>query len=231
MQVSTFWSGQPLIDVTYTTIALGGAMVVAFMLTTPGLTGLVISSYRHSRTEHISNYIARFLPVVLFVGLVVLASSILSVGSILPIIRHLGLIPEDLSLGSAWGLLGLGSLAILVLYLCRMLSFELWGYTFMDGDQRTLLRQDILVIETIRSLTLLPIGIMSVAPIDTQIKIIALSVHFLLIQLLLIVQGIRRLWNSSSSKVYIFLYLCTHEILPWLYIILALRMPHLGLGS
>jgi len=106
----------------------------------------------------------------------------------------------------------------LFLYI-RSLSFKLWRYILLDNLSGGLLAQDYFFQDWLRALLMALVSLLTFAPLSTiTLWAIAAGV-LLLVQLLGIVQVIRRLTQGSTGSLFLFLYLCAHEIAPFLYVI------------
>lgn len=123
-----------------------------------------------------------------------------------------------LEIGESTGLL---LLVFFALRLLRALSFRIWSYTFMNEEASESLLQDYLVIDWLRALSLLPLSLMLLSPLDLSISLYTATTLLVLSLLLSIVQTLRRLGGEPDAQVYLFLYLCAHELLPLLYILTA----------
>lgn len=217
-----FWSSQPLLDVLYTTMGLGWLLGLLLLLAVPGLAGLVINSYLHSRTESISAYIARFVPYPLYAGGVYVLGALSGANLLLSGLSRTGLLANDLSYELAW-LVYLGCfLALISWYAIYRVDFAFWSYLYMPRDGAQLLGQDYFVLATLRSLLMLPMTLLFLSPASDTLCLWLTAMGFLLLQGLRWVQVFRRLWSGGNVPIYIFLYLCGHELLPWGYLILGI---------
>lgn len=213
-----FWSSQSYYDVLYISALIGWGIGIVLPLLAPGLAAVVLSSYMHSRTERIGTYISRFIPYPLYSRLLDLATALLSGTIGLSLVVRLEIVPTTLGAGSYLTLFGLGVLLSLVLSAGRYLFFGLWRYVFIPHDAAETLRQDFFVLTQIRLTLLLPLVLLFLSPLPTEVCLWSGVGILASIQLLRMIQCIRRLWPTEGAHVYLFLYLCTHEIVPWLYV-------------
>ena len=105
-----------------------------------------------------------------------------------------------------------------LLYL-RSRLFRLWRYLFFGGLVGEALRQDYFFLDWLRALSLAPLGLLCLSPLPAPLLLQLTLGLLLLIQGLGILQLIRRLAASSAGYVLLFLYLCAHELAPFLYLL------------
>lgn len=185
---------------------------------TPGLLSVVRSSLSGRTREGGMSYIARFVPLHIFRFLVYLLGSL---GIAVLSTRLLGL-SGQLTLSSysqqlqTLGLISAGSYAFLYL---RSKLFRLWRYLYLDSTSGDLLTQDYFFQDWLRSLLMAPLALLWLSPLRWEL-LLGISLGLLsLIQALGILQLIRRLGASDGSYMLLFLYLCAHELAPFLYLI------------
>lgn len=228
MSENVFWQGQAELDILYMVVFLGWGLSLILVLLLPGLTLVALESYRYKRTDVIGLYIGRFLPYSLFDTLVSLTRALFITSTLLSYLRgepwwatHGGV--ERLLLYHL-----LGVLVLMFLDLLRRGSYALWAYTFMPPLAARHLDADRLMISyaTLPLLLMLPLAAMQ-ATLSLPALIALISVLGLG-SLLRIVQVFRRLVGSSDGYVYVFLYLCTHELLPWAVVALIVRFASQG---
>ena len=106
----------------------------------------------------------------------------------------------------------------LFLYI-RSLSFKLWRYILLDNLSGGLLAQDYFFQDWLRALLMALVSLLPFAPLSTITLWAVAGGVLLLVQLLGIVQVVRRLTQSSTGTLFLFLYLCAHEVAPFLYVI------------
>lgn len=217
-----FWASQPTIDVLYLTAGIGLLLGLLLLLLVPGLIGLTVNSYLHSRTERVSAYIARYVPYPIYSGAVHLLNALLGANLLLRLMQRLELFELSSGPAEVWGIfLGI-FLGLLVWFAFYRISFSMWSYIYMPEEGAQLLKQDYFVIAGIRGLLMLPLTLILLSPVSTSICLWLLGGSFVLCQSLRWLQAVRRLWYGEDSYIYIFLYLCAHELLPWIYLVLGI---------
>lgn len=223
-----FWQHQDLQDVLTLLALVGWGTTLLLLLLVPGLMGVIWAAYKYKRSEAVPVYIARFVPYTLFVQLMSVSRSLLLALVAFSWLRDLGCLPEEEGL---WALLRYVAYMLGILWglnVLRAWGFELWSAIFMPREASFLLRQDFVVISLLLTLTLIPLSLLVLVPGHSQL---AMSLCLGLIGLSILLrslQVLRRLVASSGGYIYIFLYLCTHEWLPWCYIALGLRYAYIG---
>ena len=100
----------------------------------------------------------------------------------------------------------------------RSLSFKLWRYILLDKFSGGLLTQDYFFQDWIRALLMAVVSLLTFAPLTTEALWATAGGVLLLVQLLGIIQVVRRLTQASTGFLFLFLYLCAHEVAPFLYI-------------
>lgn len=110
---------------------------------------------------------------------------------------------------------------LLVLSLLRRLSFALWSYIFMDKRASNLLSEDYRTLAALKAVLFIPLTFLALSSATAVFALYGLVVLMLLTIVLRIWQTFSRLGRSYADYVYIFLYLCTHELLPWAYLALV----------
>lgn len=209
------WNTETLELIIHVAGSVSWGMAILLLLLTPGLLGIVVSSYTHSRLEDLSGYITKFVPYPIFV----ISIYLIHFFAVCNIVLHTGLrlahwtdvdLFEFMS-REMWFVLG-----FVALPLFYHLTFSLWSCLYMPLDGAVKLRQDYFVISLLRVLVLLVMEVVLFSPIDPRVYLWVLVAVLAVVQSLRWLQTFRRLWSTSVDHVYIFLYLCAHEILPWL---------------
>ena len=203
---------EPLANVSYITELVIWLLTLLVWVYTPGLIGVALEAGRQANPDSGAVYISRFVSYGLFRFLVYVLGSLSTGLTVLRLLSREGLILQ----GDYIGLLFVGM--YLFLYI-RSLSFKLWRYILLDNLSGGLLAQDYFFQDWLRALLMALVSLLTFAPLSTiTLWAIAAGV-LLLIQLLGIVQVIRRLTQGSTGFLFLFLYLCAHEIAPFLYVI------------
>ena len=208
---------EPLANVSYITELLIWLLTLVVWVYTPGLLGVVLEAGRQDNPDSGAVYISRFVSYGLFRFLVYLLGS-LSMGlTVLRLLSRSGFVPQ----GNYIGILSTLALLFGGMYLfldVRSLSFKLWRYILLDKFSGGLLTQDYFFQDWIRALLMAVVSLLTFAPLTTEALWAIAGGAFLLVQLLGIVQVVRRLTQASTGFLFLFLYLCAHEVAPFLYI-------------
>lgn len=212
-----YWSHQALDNTTQLMTLILWMLGSFVILRVPGFIGLTISSYTHSKQEDLRLYISRFIPFYAYARLVDLLHA-LGIATLLLIGLYRG---GYISQTATWLDLGynLGILvgACLGLRLLRSISFAVWGYTFMPYEDRGALAQDRFVLDWLGSLLYPTLSTLMLSPVPLGVSV-WVSVGLLSLTLLAsVIQTCRRLLHAPGSYIYLFLYLCAHELAPVAY--------------
>ncbi|MDO4707701.1 MAG: DUF4271 domain-containing protein [Porphyromonadaceae bacterium] len=212
------WTTEIIEAIIHLCVAISWGLSLLLLLLTPGLMGLVVNSYTHSRTEYVSAYISRFVPHPIFIACSYLVNTLCIAIIGLSLGLRLNYWNDSMlyELGSYTLWLILGTLTLGLFYL---LDYRLWSYLYINGEASVLLRQDYFIISIIRGGALLLLSLLSLTPIPTNLYFWILGICLGIIQLLRCLQGLRRLKQGRQGLFCVFLYLCAHELLPWLYIV------------
>ncbi len=198
-------------------VVLCWGLILLTLLLVPGLALKTYEAYTSQRQEGIAMYISRFVPFGLYYALVLLAGALSLSVIVLWLVTGYGYLPETLEPKAYLLLLGGVVLAQAVVWVWRTLSFALWRYAFMPREGASLLQQDYLLLQLGQLMVLLPLMLLGLSEVSLEVKLWSLVGVVALVQLGRIVQAWRRLWRGAEDGVYLFLYLCTHEIVPLVY--------------
>lgn len=211
-----FWQYQSLNDALYLVALLGWGIILIVLRIAPGLMGQVWTSYRYGRSESVGAYVQRFIPLGVFVQLIDLGRSLLISLITLVWASERQILPSDWLIG--YRLLSYILIASVVLWLINILrrwSYGLWSYIFMNREASRRLEQDYINISLLGSVFLMPVALLALSPVASWLSIYFLAGIVCLSAILRIVQALGRLVGHSEGYVYLFLYLCTQELLPW----------------
>ena len=209
---------EPLANVSYITELVIWLLTLLVWVYTPGLIGVALEAGRQANPDSGAVYISRFVSYGLFRFLVYVLGSLSTGLTVLRLLSREGLIPQGDYIGLLTTLAALFVGMYLFLYI-RSLSFKLWRYILLDNLSGGLLAQDYFFQDWLRALLMALVSLLTFAPLSTiTLWAIAAGV-LLLVQLLGIVQVIRRLTQGFTGFLSLFLYLCAHEIAPFLYVI------------
>ena len=209
---------EPLANVSYITELVIWLLTLLVWVYTPGLIGVALEAGRQANPDSGAVYISRFVSYGLFRFLVYILGSLSTGLTVLRLLSREGLIPQGDYIGILTTLAALFVGMYLFLYI-RSLSFKLWRYILLDNLSGGLLAQDYFFQDWLRALLMALVSLLTFAPLPTPLLLQLTLGLLLLIQGLGILQLIRRLAASSAGYVLLFLYLCAHEIAPFLYVI------------
>lgn len=218
-----FWQNQPIIDTLYLVTLLGWGVVVLLLQVVPGLIGTIWDAYKYKRSESITIYISRFIPSPLLNLGLDLGISLLMTGIILAWARDNELIVAQWLESYRLLVYSLAlSIGLTILMQLRRASFSFWAYVFMPEIQGEQLRQDLSNTALLHALLLLPISAIALANQGGATASTALAGLIACDIILRITLSLRRLLGYSEGYVYLFLYLCTQELLPWVLVALVI---------
>ena len=212
-----FWQEQALRDTLFIVAVIGWGLLITLLVMAPGLVGFALNAYRYHRSESINLYLARFIPPALFNLLIDLSRYLLLAVILIGGGVSYGLVPATLADKPLVITVG----GLLVLSLLRRLSFALWSYIFMDKRASNLLSEDYRTLAALKAVLFIPLTFLALSSATAVFALYGLVVLMLLTIVLRIWQTFSRLGRSFGDYVYIFLYLCTHELLPWAYLALV----------
>ena len=205
---------EPLANVSYITELVIWLLTLLVWVYTPGLIGVALEAGRQANPDSGAVYISRFVSYGLFRFLVYVLGSLSTGLTVLRLLSREGLILQGDYIGLLTTLAALFVGMYLFLYI-RSLSFKLWRYILLDNLSGGLLAQDYFFQDWLRALLMALVSLLTLAPLST-ITLWAIAAGVLLLG---IVQVRRRLTQGSTGSLFLFLYLCAHEIAPFLYVI------------
>lgn len=194
---------EPLANVSYITELVIWLLTLLVWVYTPGLIGVALEAGRQANPDSGAVYISRFVSYGLFRFLVYVLGSLSTGLTVLRLLSREGLIPQGDYIGLLTTLAALFVGMYLFLYI-RSLSFKLWRYILLDNLSGGLLAQDYFFQDWLRALLMALVSLLTFAPLSTiTLWAIAAGV-LLLVQLLGIVQVIRRLTQGSTGFLFLF---------------------------
>lgn len=199
----------------------GLALVV--LTRVPGLITRIYEVYSSYRQQGLDLYISRFIPYRLFHALALAVGALILSVVFLMLAVDYGLVSDRLDIEVYVTIVGAGVVVQGVMWLWRTLSFGLWRYVFMSKDDADLLAQDYILLQLMQLWSLLPLLFVAFSSALVSLKLWSVVVLVGIVQLCRMVQVCRRLWHSAEDGIYLFLYLCTHEIVPLVYTFALLR--------
>lgn len=208
---------------------LSGFILLVLLLFTPKLLVYLWSSIRYKHSGSIQLYVARLLPYWLFALMLILSKALMLSVIALSWLTQANILPKTLGWGQIMSFIGVGVILVSLFELFQYLGHRYWAYLFMSRHVSKRLQHEFASVSVAFTCLLAPVAWMSLLPIESSVLLYILLALLSLRILLRIVQVLRCLLNSSYSNVYVFLYLCAQELLPWCYIALVLRYLHRGL--
>lgn len=204
---------EPLANVSYITELVIWLLTLLVWVYTPGLIGVALEAGRQANPDSGAVYISRFVSYGLFRFLVYVLGSLSTGLTVLRLLSREGLIPQGDYIGLLTTLAALFVGMYLFLYI-RSLSFKLWRYILLDNLSGGLLAQDYFFQDWLRALLMALVSLLTFAPLSTiTLWAIAAGV-LLLVQLLGIVQVIRRLTQGSTGFLFLFCTFAPTKLLP-----------------
>ena len=204
---------EPLANVSYITELVIWLLTLLVWVYTPGLIGVALEAGRQANPDSGAVYISRFVSYGLFRFLVYVLGSLSTGLTVLRLLSLEGLIPQGDYIGLLTTLAALFVGMYLFLYI-RSLSFKLWRYILLDNLSGGLLAQDYFFQDWLRALLMALVSLLTFAPLSTiTLWAIAAGV-LLLVQLLGIVQVIRRLTQGSTGFLFLFCTFAPTKLLP-----------------
>lgn len=211
------WQNQNMYDTLYLLAFGGWAVLLIVLVGIPGLLGYWVEAFRYRRIENVGIYIARFIPLGLY-DLIVKLSSCLSTSLVtLSFVYHRDLLPRGLPLRDLLLAVGATTLGLIIALYLRRLLYYLWAYVYMPPERSERLEYDHLGMDFVLCIWLAVLSLIALSASTATIAFTLMCSAFALLSLMRILQTIRRLARRLGDYVYLFLYLCSHELLPWLF--------------
>ena len=199
---------EPLANVSYLTELVIWLLTLIVWVYTPGLIGVAVGAWRQGNPDSGAVYISRFVSYGLFRFLSYVLGSLSIALTVLRLSSHEGLLlgSDYTSLVMQLSVLFVG--VYLFLYF-RSKAFKLWRYVLLDDLTGGLLAQDYFFQDWLRALLMALVSLLTFAPLPTLV----------LWWILGIIQVMRRMSHGSAGGLFLFLYLCAHEVVPFLYLV------------
>lgn len=204
---------EPLANVSYITELVIWLLTLLVWVYTPGLIGVALEAGRQANPDSGAVYISRFVSYGLFRFLVYVLGSLSTGLTVLRLLSLEGLIPQGDYIGLLTTLAALFVGMYLFLYI-RSLSFKLWRYILLDNLSGGLLAQDYFFQDWLRALLMALVSLLTFAPLSTITLWAIAGGVLLLVQLLGIVQVIRRLTQGSTGSLFLFCTFAPTKLLP-----------------
>ena len=209
---------EPLANVSYLTELVIWLLTLIVWVYTPGLIGVAVGAWRQGNPDSGAVYISRFVSYGLFRFLSYVLGSLSIALTMLRLSSHEGLLlgSDYTSLVMQLSVLFVG--VYLFLYF-RSKAFKLWRYVLLDDLTGGLLAQDYFFQDWLRALLMALVSLLTFAPLPTLVLWWIAIGTLVLVQLLGIIQAVRRMSHGSAGGLFLFLYLCAHEVVPFLYLV------------
>lgn len=216
----SFTAHEPLANISYLAELIIWILTLVVWVYPPHLWAVALESWRQHSAESGAVYITRFVPYNLFRFLIYLLGSLSGGVLLLRLGAGFDLLPTDNYDALLLYLLG-GSVGVYLFLYLRSVMFKLWRYVLFEPQSGALLTQDYFFQDWLRALALAGLSLLSFADLPASLLAWLSLGTLVAIQLLGWVQLIRRTKGASTGFLYLFSYLCAHEVVPYLYIIVA----------
>ncbi len=224
MEFGTFWQYQELTDILFLLMAFILLLLVPLLGLFSTFKNFLFTEKSSShRAEDFALLLGRFMAPRVFSLFVFLFNALLGASLIFILLfkyHHLSRTITSIEIGASIGVITLG---ISFLILWRKLGFLVWSALFMSSKQKLLLRRNYGLIDYVRALYLLILFFISFLPIEKEIVLWGLIFGFASYTLLRLLSSLRILLLDIRNLFFVFLYLCTCEFLPWVYLLLAVE--------
>ncbi len=224
MQVGTFWQYQELTDVLFLVMSLSLILLLPLLGLFSTFRNFLFTEKKSSqRAEDFALLLGRFIAPRIFSLFVFLLNALLGASLIFVLLlkyHYLSWTITPLEVGASIGFLALGVFFFIV---WRRLSFLIWSALFMSKEEELLLFRDYGLIAYVRALYQLILFFISFLPIDRSFILWGFIFGLACFILLRLLSTLRILSVDIRNWFSVFLYLCTCELLPWVYILLAIE--------
>ena len=205
-------------NISYLIILVIGLLTLLVRGLAPGFSSLIWLSIKYRHTGTIRSQVARVIPVWLYQFLIYLLESLGGGFIFYRILVLMGRLPiTGYETTLLW--IGLFTLAIFVILLFHAQVFRFWRYILFSEGQGALLGRDYFFLDWIRARLILLLALATLLPIPA----LSLGLIFLgtitLVQIMTVWGVTRRLKGETGGYLLLLLYLCAHEVVPFLYII------------
>lgn len=214
------WEQLALTDLVYINVGLSYALVLLLLLRVPGLIGQAIAVYKNNRQQTILlQYISRFFPTKLFNLALYTLNALTSLSFVLTLLVRWSVSPSQASHQTLF-LVALTCIVgyVLLLYI-RSASMQVWNYLFPNLYADPLLIKQALWSLSLQIAVLKLILILPTLMVDNPMFA---TITFGIV--CAIVVGLRswilihKATETNGRSYAVFLYLCTCEFVPYLYL-------------
>ncbi len=218
-----FWQYQGLTDFLYIVLGVGLVLLLPLL-------GL-FSTFAHflfrektssCRAEDFALLLGRFISPKLFSFLVFLLNAVLGATLCFFILLRYGYLSWEMTPVEGLAFSVFIAFFILLIILWRRLNFRIWSNLFMSEEEKHLLFRDHALIAYFRSLSILVLFFLALTPIDKSVILYLFLFGLVFFALMRAFFTLRVLSARIENWFSVFLYLCSCELLPWAYILLAL---------
>ena len=205
-------------NISYLIILVIGLLTLLVRGLAPGFSSLIWLSIKYRHTGTIRSQVARVIPVWLYQFLIYLLESLGGGFIFYRILVLMGRLPiTGYETTLLW--IGLFALAIFVILLFHAQVFRFWRYILFSEGQGALLGRDYFFLDWIRARLILLLALATLLPIPALSLGLIFLGTIILVQIMTVWGVTRRLKGETGGYLLLFLYLCAHEIIPFLYII------------
>lgn len=215
-----FWVEQPILDAIYLTNLALFVLLTIVVSSVPDLVKVGFATVVSGKEDELYLFVGRHMPWRQFAFYTFLQQSIGCALLVWLFLRRSELIPSGLSLQELYipaALFG----GFLLLLLVRSLLSRIWKWLFIPQVRVTTWRCRELFLAWLWSATLPFLSIALILPTPPLAVAGVVLVFFLLWRIVFIAKMIRSLREVELSSSRVFLYLCAHEILPLVYLLIA----------
>lgn len=214
--MSNFWIYQSSIDILTILILLMWATAALIISKVPGLLSNMFIALVSNRGEDFRTFITRFMSQGIFVHL----SHIMSALGIAIVVYNFYLTQNMLSLADfneTIAFLAFFTFIILAFFLMRRIIYHILGYIFLKKISVKEFLQQYYLLEWVWYFFLLPTMLLTLLP-ETRLIAIYIFIFFFVVWRILVCISLLRINRSEmGNPLHLFLYLCAHEILPFVY--------------
>ncbi len=224
MEVGTFWQYQELTDMLFLVMSLALLLLLPLLGLFSTFRNFLFTEKKSSqRAEDFALLLGRFMAPRIF-SLFVFFLNILLGASLVFILllkyHYLSWAMTPIEILAFIAFLALGVSAIIV---WRRLNFTIWSALFMSQKEELLLLRDYGLIAYVRALYQLILFFVAFLPLDRSFVLWGFILGFSAFILLRLFSTIKLLSANIGNWFSVFLYLCTCELLPWIYVLLAIE--------
>lgn len=215
-----YWVGHVVNDATYMLVFAQFVLFSIILWRIPSILSLTVHSIFNGREDELYAYLQRYMPWPLF-RLIVHAQTAIGLSlSVWLIAERYGLIKTNHTPGDLLIPLALFGIIIVFEFL-RRLTYRFFNWLYSPAHSYDDWRNYASIAEWIWCIFLPVVPLLALSPISPSIALIVLISLFVVFRMSLIFKSIKLCRSTEANPLQVFLYLCTHEILPYLYLIVG----------